>query len=103
MSGFDRSQFRANHRKGDALTAQSAEPMSERLPGFRARPEAIYHRAIDLGIVPRASTIAARCGLTAHVVRRALNGYPVAASTMAAMTRGLDAPVADLFAPLDEE
>jgi len=76
--------------------------MSEPLPGFRANAQAIYHRAIDLGVAPRPSAIAERCGLTAHVVRRALNGHPVAASTMAAMTRGLDAPVADLFAPLDE-
>jgi hypothetical protein len=76
--------------------------MGERLPGFRARPEAIYHRAIDLGLTPRSAAIAARCGLTPHVVRRALNGYPVAASTMAAMTRGLDATVADLFVSLDE-
>lgn len=67
------------------------------MPGYRARPNEIMRRCIDLGIPPQGAKIARATGLPPRTVARMLAGGSPSARTMAAFCDVLKAREDQLF------
>jgi Cro/C1-type helix-turn-helix DNA-binding protein len=74
------------------------------LMGWNPRPEAIYHKALEQGIVPPwPIAIARKTGVPHRTVKRVLAGHTVSTDTMLKLCHGLEATAADLFDPDDDQ
>lgn len=68
------------------------------MPSYRLRSEGdLLHRAIDRGIRPTGSAIAAAAGLSATTVNSLRGGRPPTAATMAALVVLFQCSPEDLF------
>jgi hypothetical protein len=75
------------------------------MAGYRARPNAILHKAIDRGVSTPRSTVralAAITGLHRTTITRAIAGGPVSTGTMAAIEAALHAKPGELFEPIPD-
>ena len=71
------------------------------VPGFRARPNAILHQALDRGLGTHATTLARVTGLHVDTVRNMLHGHPVSSATVDAVCQALDCSVETIFESVD--
>ena len=90
------------------MTARRSSPsdtqilLSAIVAPYRARREAILHRAIDLGLDVSYARIAEKAGLNPRTVSRILNsGRSVQPAVMKHLAAALECPIADLFEPMN--